>query len=191
MSVREGESEEVLVAEVVGDSASCAGGPERVPKLALGEAEEPFEIVGRGWNPRIVEASEDACSVSFGNACDVVDEGAGRSPESDARSCLLQLDQEIVEAGPRVLGGLGPVFAGRIRRDLVRDGAQDVKVARDPPSRSGLMPVRLQRLLKRLENWVPPPFFKASSTVFRMASMRWFRTCSGGLRGALPVARAA
>ena len=87
--MREGERKEVLVAEVVSDSAGGAARPERVSKLGLGEAEEPLQFVGRGRDPHIVEAREDPCPVPLGDADDVVYEAAGCGSESGPRSGFL------------------------------------------------------------------------------------------------------
>jgi len=140
------EGNEELGAEVLGNARRGAGRAGRLAEVALDGAEEAFELVRRRRDPGVVEAHEEVGGVASRERGDVIDELAGGSAEAGARSRRF----ESLDIGEEARFGLATVRrsvgALRVRRDDVREVAEDLDVALDAPGGTRAVPVGLEGL---------------------------------------------
>jgi len=144
---------------------------------------------GTGGQTGIVDGVEQVAALPFGDARDVVDEGAGRGSEPFARGRLLKPAQEVLQLRVGLVAGGGARFAERIRRDRAGDRSEHVEMPFDTACRADAVPVGRQRVFELVEDRVGAPFPFALRTAASTPSRRWWRTSSGGSSGARPVAR--
>ena len=126
---REDKGFEIVGAEILSHAVRGARLTGCSADVVLGGAEEALQLVGGGWNARVIVAVEQLTSVALGDASEMVDELPGGRAEPAPWSLLLHTGDEFLQSSMSIVPARRGIFTIRVRRDLASDVAKKFDVA--------------------------------------------------------------